>query len=261
MHVDDRAEPRVGGRAVVALEVVLDGDLPVALELVLAPVAEAERAEVHPRGVDVRRGRAERLLERRSLGGRVDEDERAPGLDGELEQADPVLVEAGLPVCTRRRPQFSVEVVCPRVIVALQGLPPAATLEENRPAVAADVEERAQLLVPPADDDHGDFADAAREELPRLGDVLGGTGVLPGMSEDPLLLPRQRLRVGVPAPRQCLRASGGQTGHDYRRRRLPGTLVLHPRQCVRRPCRQSRHGLLVGVASERLILAAEWTSH
>jgi len=44
--VDGVDEARVVDRAVVALEVVLDGDLPVARELELAPMAEAELFEL-----------------------------------------------------------------------------------------------------------------------------------------------------------------------------------------------------------------------
>src|SRR6185436_13291377 len=65
--VDDLAEAGMRHRAVVALEVVLDGDLPVARELELAPPAEAELFELDSARGEELRQRAERLGERRRL--------------------------------------------------------------------------------------------------------------------------------------------------------------------------------------------------
>ena len=256
--VDDLAEAGMRDRAVVALEVVLDGDLPVARELELAPAAEAELLELDSARGEELRQRAERLGERRRLGIRVDEQQRAPGLDRQLAQADPVELELRAARCGA---QPAVELVGPRVVGALQRGAVASTRGDERAAVAADVQQGVQLAVAVARDHDRHVSDGGREEVARLRSVLGWAGVLPAVTKDALLLPPQQLGIGVPAPRKrALRSPGGQIHADYRRRREPGTLVLRPSQCVGRPRRQSRHGLLVGVASERLILAARWTS-
>ena len=161
----------------------------------------------------------EELGQRRCLRGGVDEDERSPGLDPKLEQADSLGVESRLTLRARGCAKLSVEVVRPGVVAALQGLALASPFREDGAAVTADVQECPQGLVPTADDEHRDVSDAAGEELACGRGVLDRTGVLPGAPEDPLLLSRQQLRIGVPAPRQRgLGGSGGQTGHDYTRR-------------------------------------------
>ena len=61
-------ELRVGDRQVVALQVVVDVDLPVALDQVLAPLDEAHAVDVVAGARDLRRDRAHHLAQRR--GGR-----------------------------------------------------------------------------------------------------------------------------------------------------------------------------------------------
>src|SRR4029453_9507848 len=89
-------EARVGSCAVVALEVVLDRDLPIALDLPVVADTEPQAAEVDPALGDVARERSERAGQRAGLGIRVDEDERPPGLDGDGEHREAFLVEGGL---------------------------------------------------------------------------------------------------------------------------------------------------------------------
>ena len=88
VDVDHLAEAGMGDRAVVALEVVLERDLPVRLDRPLVMRVEAERREVEPARRDDRRQLAERLGERRRVGVGVDEDERAPGVDGDRQQRE-----------------------------------------------------------------------------------------------------------------------------------------------------------------------------
>ena len=86
--------------------------------------------------------------------------------------------------------------------------------------MAADVEEGAQALVAATDDKDRDVAHAGAEKLARVLRLLGRAGVLATPGGNALLLPRQRLRVGVPGPRQGrVSGSGAQTGPDYTRRR------------------------------------------
>ena len=80
--------------AVVALEEVLAADLPVRGVFVAArALEEPQRVEIDPRGGDEGGQLAERLRERLRLLVGVDEDERAPGVDRDGDEAEHVLVE------------------------------------------------------------------------------------------------------------------------------------------------------------------------
>src|SRR6266404_1318440 len=68
--------------------------------------------------------------------------------------------------------------------------------------MAADVDERAQLLATRARDDDGRAPGAAGEERPRLRQLPEVADVLPRRAEDPLLLAAEDLRIGVPVVRQ-----------------------------------------------------------
>ena len=140
--VDGVDEARMVDRAVVALEVVLDRDLPVGAQLVRVAPAERERVDVEPVAGDDLREVAERGGERLGLGVGVDEDERPPGVDRDRQQAERVAVEAGLEVAARRGAQGAVEAVRPRVVRALQRPAPGRRRGDERAAVAADVDER-----------------------------------------------------------------------------------------------------------------------
>src|SRR6476646_8128590 len=97
-----------------------------------------EVVEVDRRGKRLREV-AEVLGERRGVRVRVDEEERAPGVDARCEQRPVGVVELGLALRARRRSQRAVEVVRPGVVVALDRGAPATALRENGAAVAADV--------------------------------------------------------------------------------------------------------------------------
>ena len=196
--VDDLREAGMGDLAVVALEEVLAADLPVGRVLGVRALEEAERVELEPGRGDELRQLAERLGERRRLGIRVDEDERPPGVDRAGRRPSSAASKLGLAVGARRRAERAVELVRPGVVGALERLAPALALADERAAVAADVQERAQLGVLAADDDDRDPARVAGEERTRLGDLVGAAGVLPGSPEDPLALEPQDGRVGVP---------------------------------------------------------------
>ena len=186
--------------AVVALEVVLDADLPVRLVLALGPLVEDERVDVDPALGDESRQVAEVLGEAAGRRVGIDEDERPPGVDRDGDEAERLPVEAGLAVAARCRAQRPVEVVRPRVVRALQRLAPAGAVAEQVAAMPADVDERAQRVVAAADEDDRDVAGPGRDERPRLGQLPGVPGVLPGAPEDPLLLEAGHRRVDVPVP-------------------------------------------------------------
>src|SRR6185503_16988174 len=94
-----------------------------------------------------RRNVAERFGQRRRILIRVDEDERPPGVDRDRPEPERVEVEAGLAVGARRGPEGTVEPIGPRVVRALQRLAAALTACQDMPAVAADVQEGAELPV------------------------------------------------------------------------------------------------------------------
>src|SRR4051794_618494 len=130
----------MGDRAVVALEEVLAGDLPVRLHVELAAEAEDERVDVEDVG-DAGGDVSERLCERRGVGVGIDEDEWAPGPDRDLAQAELSEVETGLAVGPRRGTKRAVEAVRPGVVGALKGLASPRPACEDVAPVAADVEE------------------------------------------------------------------------------------------------------------------------
>ena len=119
VDVDQAAEARMRDRAVVALEVVLDRDLPVRRRARTRP-ARGRRAST---GSTARRELAERLGERRRVRVGVDEEERPPRLEPERHERQAGAVEAGLAVGARRRRGAPVEPVRPRVVRALERLP------------------------------------------------------------------------------------------------------------------------------------------
>ncbi len=191
----------MGDGAVVALEEVLAGDLPVRLETRLGAEAEHERVDVEQLG-ELRGHVTERVRERWCIGVRVDEDERAPRIDLDLHQAELGRLEAGLAVRPRRRAQRPVEVVRPRVVRALQRRARPRPRGNDVTPVPADVEEGAELSVSRARDHDGDLPRRGREEASVLRDLAGVTDVLPGAREDALVLAAKHLGVGVPAPRK-----------------------------------------------------------
>ena len=139
--------------AVVALEEVLAHDLPVRLDLGLPAGVVDERVDVEPELRDLRGQRAERLRERLGVGVGVREDERAPGVDRDGNEAELVLREVRLLLAARRRAEAAVEPVRPGVVRALQRLAARLPLGEGGAAVAADVDEAAQDAVSVARDD------------------------------------------------------------------------------------------------------------
>src|SRR6476619_317015 len=107
---------------------------------------EHERADIDIAGQDLGQ-LAELLRKRNCVGVWVDEEERSPGVGARGNEGELRLVEAGLALGARRAAQRTVEVVRPRVVVALDRAALAAVLGEHRATITANVEERAQLAV------------------------------------------------------------------------------------------------------------------
>src|SRR5438552_219428 len=189
-------------RAVVTLEEVLAGDLPVRGNLPLEPEAMLERIEVEQLGEECRHF-AERGRKGPGVRARIDEHEWPPRVDGGRDEAEAARVEILLAVRPWRRAQLAVETVGPRVVWALQRLALALTVRDGEAAVATDVEERAQLAVARACNNHRNLACPGGEVRPRLRDLRRMADVLPGPREDPVRLAAEERGIRVPAPGEC----------------------------------------------------------
>src|SRR6188472_2644291 len=193
--VEHLREARVRDRAVVALDEVL----PVARVLLgLGPRVEAERAHVDAVGGEKVGKLAEVVCERRGLRIRVDEDERPPRVDRHTDETEAGHVEPELAIRAGRASQRAVEAVGPRVVRALDRLAARVAVAEDVPAVAADVDEAAELVVPAAREQDGKRSGPGRRQLPGLGDLVVPGCVLPRAREDSLLLEAEDGRVRVP---------------------------------------------------------------
>ena len=104
------------------------------------------------------------------------------------------------------------------MVRALDRLAAAASPSQSDvPAVAADVDEAAELAVAVADEDDRDVPGPAATKLPGSATWSAGPAYCHGAREDPLLLEPEHGRVGVPVVRQ--RADDGgrsPTGPIYR---------------------------------------------
>ena len=162
------------GRAVVALEEVLGGDLPVAVVLGLARWRKRSASRSMPASA-IRSG----MPSRKSSSG-------AASRSGLTKTSGPQVSSwsctrpsssASIPPSLLPRgagEQAAVEAVRPGVVRALERLAPARALADDRAAVPADVEERAQHVLLVADEDDRDVADARRCEGAGLGDLADG---------------------------------------------------------------------------------------
>src|SRR5436190_5056375 len=177
-------------RDVITLEVVVDVDLPVAVD---HPVlARGERA-VERSGTKV----AEEIAERRSGGVEVDEQQAIPTLNAKLRQRDRRLLPALDALHLRRRAQRSIERVGPSVIAALQRRALARSSRDRTGAMTADVRQRANFAVVAANDQQRLVGDIGREELAALAHLILMTDELPGAAENRPVLRAEDLRVVV----------------------------------------------------------------
>ena len=178
-------QPRVHHRQVIALEVVVDVDLPVAGDLVVLP-----HHPPHALGVEVRRALRdvlEEIAERRGLRIDVDEDERTPACHLHRLQVHVGGREALHTFHLRRAKQIPLQVVRPPVVLALERLPLAAAVCDRTGTVQADVVKRAQRIAI-AKDDERLARDFGGEELSALRDLLRPPDELPCPREDLLAL-------------------------------------------------------------------------
>ena len=164
-HVDHRGEPRMGDRAVVALEEVLGADLPVRVELGLRAREEAKRIEIDS-GAAMRSGTSPRNPRAAARRGPDSRTRAAPTCRAAAGPARARRRRSLLLARTSVRREPAVEAVRPRVVRTLDRLALTGSLADDRSPVAADVEERAELSFPVANEDDGDVPDAGRVNEP-----------------------------------------------------------------------------------------------
>ena len=130
-------------RAVQALVVVLDDELPVGADVVDDAIGADEIG--HAPGGELRRQGAEMIGERRTVRRERDEQNPSQTLDADTVQWKVRLVESGRSVHVRRADQAAVVVVRPRVVRTLDraGELSAGLTAESRAAMAAHVLEGA----------------------------------------------------------------------------------------------------------------------
>ena len=186
----------------VALEIVVDVDLPVARDLVVHRPKSAHALERQRAALLGDRG--DRLRQRRRLRIEVDEQHPAPFFDAKLRQPVRGAVEVPHAVPFGRRAQSPVEPVGPAVIPASQGHRPARGARHGSGPMAADVRKRPTdpVLAPRHDDRLS--PDVAREVVAGHRRRSGRTDELPGAREDPLLLASERLGLEIRRRRRRL---------------------------------------------------------
>ena len=217
-------------RAVVALRVVLDDQLPVGGDVVNLMMHADQGAQVVRRHALVQRQK----LRRHGLGipGEIDEDEAVPDLRRHREQRPLRFVESGQVVRRRRALQAPVEAVSPTVVRALDrlGEPAFASLAEPRAAVAADVVERAHGPIAVPDHDDARLAGRDEEVVPGLRDPALAAGAQPVAGEQLLDLFGEDRRAGGVRAWQGTRALEGNLGtlDEGRHRGLGQNLASRP---------------------------------
>jgi hypothetical protein len=102
-----------------------------------------EGADVESELCDLRGQRPEGVGERLGVWPGVGEEERAPGVDRDGNEAELVLREVRLLLAAWRRSEAAVEAVRPRVIRALERLAAPFAVGDDVAPVAADVDEAA----------------------------------------------------------------------------------------------------------------------
>jgi hypothetical protein len=191
-------------RDVVALEVVVDVDLPVAGDVVAdaAVVAVAFQVPVRAQAlVDV----LDEGVERRGVAFiHCCEHQALPNANGELRQLHLVHFEVGRRAHFRRGAQRAVERVGPAVIAAAQRLRrQAVALRERTGTMSADVVEDADFAIGTTHGDHRQAGEVADHVVAGVLQLAHVRKELPTAVEDQATVGRRHRRVGVVVRRQC----------------------------------------------------------
>ena len=216
----------VDRRAVVALAVVVEEELPVGLHLVDRPVGRGEVGDPPLREAAGQRRKAFR--ERRPVLPEMNEEQALPGLEPRLDQPVLGLLEARHVGHVGRPEQPPVQAVGPGVVGTLDRLAETAPLlqAEQAPTVAADVVEGPRPPLPVGERDDALGAELEAEVAPRLADLGDVTGVEPASAEDPLPLLGEELGRGEELLRQGPLAVRAARSHGERISRRGGRVRI-----------------------------------
>src|SRR4029077_8784627 len=138
---------------VVGVEIIVDIDLPVAVDDVVAALGKGQSFELE--FARLLGNVAEKFAECRGLRIEVDEDELLPGFAAQRDHTDGGAIEEFPAVDFGSTDQAAVERVGPAVIRAVQNVPATRALGDGSRAVTADIAEGAQRASLVARDDHG----------------------------------------------------------------------------------------------------------
>ena len=205
-------------RDVIALEVVVDIHLPVAIELPIFPRRKPKRACIAR--VHLIEQFANHLGERRSVRVEIDEEKSEPRLDAKLRQRARLAFESDDAIELRRLQQTSLERIRPSVIAALQHRTFAFAFRDGTGAMTTNVGHRPDDTIVAAHDQQRFIGDDRREKLSRFRDLFGATGQLPCAREDGAILIAEDRGVDVVARRnrrRMLEPRFELPGHRFRR--------------------------------------------
>src|SRR5213082_541948 len=200
---------------VVALEIIVDVNLPVAVDDVIAALREVQALELEAVGLlrDLPQVGGKRL----GLKIEIDKNELAPSFAAQRHHAHGGAIEKLDAIDVRRTNQAAVEGVGPAVVLAAQDIFAAATERDGARAMAADIAEAAEfaLLVAYNDDRLADnihgketlgVGDGAPGSIYFAAALMKRSNELPSTLENPRFFNFQNRGVGVETRREGLRA-------------------------------------------------------
>ena len=199
----------------IALEIILDGVLPIGVELIAAATAIAKLGEIII--APALRQRPQPIGQRRCIAGQVDEQQPGPGVEPHGLQPQRLLVELGtivdvLAADMGRAHQPPIQIIGPGMIGAGERRTAACGLaQEQRIAVAADIVEGLDLAAAVAQQKHRLAGDLDGPDIARTRQLRRAAGIDPARREEELLFQRQELGVGISRGRQA----GGLAGRSH----------------------------------------------
>ena len=210
LEVDGRVEARMDPGDVVALDEVVDVDLPVRVE---HQALGAIRLEGLDGFVGKDADRVAEVREQRFDGVDGDEQQPAPLVDTDRLQRPIGHVEVGVLAEPRRALQGAVEAVDPVVVGALDRLAmPAAFLQQPCAAMDAHVSKGMEHAVVGADDEHLRTGNFSSDVVAGCGDVRRRAEQLPRPPEDAFALRLMNRRVAVEPRVQVANHNRDRTG-------------------------------------------------
>jgi len=182
---DDAAEALVGvGNVITAVEVIVDVDLPVAIQRINAAI-EVVKFFGEIEGRDERRNFAEKFSEWRGFAIEIDEDEIFPGVDADGDKAMVFAIKIADAFKFDHALEHTVVAVGPAMVGAAELLRAAGYAGfDGGGVMAADVVESAELAVIAASDEQRFFVDVDGEELAGILELIEAADDLPVAGEN-----------------------------------------------------------------------------